>query len=86
VSRTFVLPDGRILAASIFDASGGDAPHLGPLWEPWITPGNPNQTSVGHPLNSTIADLVGCRVAHEEWPEWINELAAEIERVFGVSL
>jgi hypothetical protein len=84
VSRTFNLPDGRIVAASVFDLSGGDSPHLGPVWELSITPGEPTERCVGHPLNSALADLLGYRVAHGEWPDWIDELAAQIERAFGV--
>jgi hypothetical protein len=83
--RPFTLPDGRTLTASVLDASGGDAPELGPLWELSFAGGSAADTSVGHPLNSTLADLLGYRVAHEEWPKWIDELAAEIQRAFGVS-
>jgi hypothetical protein len=35
---------------------------------------------VGEPLQSTLADLLGYSVAHDEWPSWIDDLAAEIER------
>jgi hypothetical protein len=35
--------------------------------------------AVGHPLNSTLAELLGWNVAHEEWPEWINQLAEQID-------
>jgi hypothetical protein len=85
MSKTFVLPDGRILAVSMFDESGGESPHLGPVWEMWITPGSPREAYVGHPTNSALAELLAYRIAHEEWPGWIDDLATEIERAFGVS-
>jgi hypothetical protein len=78
MARTYVLPDERILSASVLDVSGGETPSLGPLWELWLTPGAQEEVSVGHPLNSTLADLLGYDVAHEEWPAWIDELADRI--------
>lgn len=38
---------------------------------------------VGHPLNSTLADLLGYRVGFEDWPGCIDEFAQRIERNFG---
>ena len=35
---------------------------------------------VGEPLQSALAELLGYSVASDEWPEWIDDLAAEIER------
>jgi hypothetical protein len=34
---------------------------------------------IGWPLASTLADLLGYNVAHEDWPPWIDDLAREIE-------
>ena len=76
--RRYPLPDGRTLLAGITDESGGDAPELGPLWELQIE-GEDEAVSVGHPLNSTLAELLGWNVAHEEWPPWIDQLAHTIE-------
>ncbi len=63
------LPDGRTLVA-----------------EPWpdgdwylAIEGEPYAEIVGRPLNSTLPDLLGYNVAHEEWPAWIDDLAQEIE-------
>jgi hypothetical protein len=80
VSRTFVLPDDRILAVALFDSR-----RFGPMWELSITPGTSNETCAGKQLPSSLADLLGYRVAHEQWPSWIDDLASEIERAFGVS-
>lgn len=79
VFRPYELPDGRVVQAGIVDESGGDAPELGPLWELAIQGDSDADVSVGHPLNSTLAELLGWNVAHEEWPAWIDELAAQIE-------
>ena len=35
---------------------------------------------IGKPLQTTLAKLLGYSVAHDEWPGWIDDLAAEIER------
>jgi hypothetical protein len=76
--RSYPLPDGRVLLAGVFDESGGDSPELGPLWELQIA-GEDGAVGIGHPLNSTLADLLGWNVAHEEWPEWVDRLARKIE-------
>jgi hypothetical protein len=76
--RRYPLPDGGFVWAGIYDERGGDAPELGPLWEVKLD-GSESGAGVGHPLNSTLADLLGWKVAHEEWPTWIDELAAAIE-------
>jgi hypothetical protein len=75
--RPFPLPDGRVLLAGIADESGGDSPELGPLWELQIE--GREEAVVGHPLNSTLADLLGWNVAHDEWPKWVDQLAQRIE-------
>jgi hypothetical protein len=38
---------------------------------------------VGTPLTSTLAELLGYQVAHQEWPRWIDDLASEVEAAFG---
>ena len=76
--RSYPLPDGRVLLAGIVDESGGDRPELGPLWELQIE-GQDGAVQIGHPLSSTLADLLGWSVAHEEWPEWVDQLAHKIE-------
>lgn len=64
----------------IADQSGGDVPELGPLWEAKLEGAESGRgVAVGHPLDSTLADLLGWNVAQEEWPVWIDELAAAIE-------
>ena len=69
----YQLPDGRTLIARILDtAQGGD--DLSQLWEITID----GETLIGHPLNSALAELLGWNIAHEDWPEWINEIAARI--------
>jgi len=32
----------------------------------------------GSPLNSTLAELLGYKVADEQWPSWIDEMAEAI--------
>jgi len=76
--RRYTLPDGRVLLAGIADESGGDSPELGPLWELEIE-GQEGAVIVGHPLNTTLAELLGWNVAHEEWPRWVDQLAQRIE-------
>ena len=72
------LPDGRTLIVNRLttDSEGRIS------WECWIE-GDPTTVIVGWPLDSTLADLLGYDVAHEDWPEWINTLAAEIEATSG---
>jgi hypothetical protein len=63
------LPDGRTLAAE---------PWPDQYWHLRIE-GEPGAEIVGWPLNSTLAELLGYDVAHEEWPIWIDDLAREID-------
>jgi hypothetical protein len=63
------LPDGRTLAAEAWPDGS---------WNLSIE-GEPAAEIVGWPLNSTLAELLGYAVAHEEWPAWIDDLAREIE-------
>ena len=37
----------------------------------------------GFPLESTLAELLGYRVAHEEWPTWVTRLAEELTAEAG---
>ena len=76
--RPYKLPDGAELWAGVVDESGGDVPELGPIWEVHL-PGVELEEAAGHPLNSLLADVLGWNVAHEEWPSWIDDLAAAIE-------
>ena len=69
----YPLPDGRQLNARVVEAGTKQDP-LGPLWELSIG----DQTLVGRPLNSALAELLGWKVAHEDWPLWVDELAAQI--------
>jgi hypothetical protein len=66
---TFALPDGRTLTAEPFDDR---------MWSLRIE-GEPHAEIVGWPLNATLAELLGYRIAHEEWPPWIDDLAQEID-------
>ena len=34
-------------------------------------------------LNSTLAQLLGYEVAHDEWPKWIDDLASQIDDALG---
>jgi hypothetical protein len=45
--------------------------------------GNPSAEIIGSPLDSTLAELLGYSVAHEEWPDWIDVLARDIESSLG---
>ncbi|MCD6020880.1 MAG: hypothetical protein K0R20_590 [Actinomycetia bacterium] len=72
IVTTFSLPDGRTLAAE---------PMSDGYWNLRIE-GEPHADIVGQPLNSTLADLVGYNVAHEEWPAWVDDLAREIQAEF----
>ena len=78
MGRPYRMPDGRVVIASVADASGGDAPELGPEWELQVQ-GSDHLVIVGHPLRSTLAELLGYDPAHDEWPEWVDEVAARIE-------
>jgi hypothetical protein len=68
------LPDGRSL--EVERTRDDDYWHL-------RIQGDPSAELVGTPLNSSLAELLGYRVAHERWPEWIDTLAAEIEATLG---
>ena len=68
---TYPLPDGRTLIAEPHGTEGD--------WHLLIE-GERDAEVVGQPLNSSLADLLGHHVAHEEWPSWIDDLAAEVER------
>ena len=70
----YALPDGRTLIAERNETEDG--------WHLLIE-GEPNMELIGSPLNSSLAELLGYRVAHEEWPSWIDELAAKIEAALG---
>jgi hypothetical protein len=76
--RPYKLPDGAVVWAGVLDESGGESPELGPLWEVKVEGAHPEEAA-GHPLNSLLADVLGWHVAHEDWPAWIDELAAAIE-------
>jgi hypothetical protein len=52
-----------------------ETPQLDPVWELDLD-GEPTNE---HPLNSTLADLLGGDIAQDEWPAWVDELAARIE-------
>ena len=73
-----MLPDGRVLLANTVEAPENNNPDLGPLWELQIE-GAGGEVLVGHPLNSTLAELLGFGVAHELWPGWVDRLARRIE-------
>jgi hypothetical protein len=66
----YTLPDGRALTANLQPDN---------YWQLSID-GTPRAEIVGWPLPSTLAELLGYAVAHEQWPSWIDELAVEIER------
>lgn len=72
ILTTFSLPDGRTLAAE---------PMPDGYWYLRID-GEPHSEMAGWPLNSTLAELVGYNIAHEDWPSWIDDLAREIQAEF----
>jgi hypothetical protein len=67
----YALPDGRSM--EIERIPDRDYWHL-------RIQGEPNAEIVGTPLGSTLAELLGYEIAHEQWPGWIDELACEVER------
>jgi hypothetical protein len=81
-ARRYQLPDGRWIQVSSASAPP-ESTHLGPLWEISVEGGGDEETGVGHPLSSSLADVLGYRVGFEDWPGWIDELAQRIERDFG---
>jgi hypothetical protein len=66
---THPLADGRTLIAE--PMPNGD-------WHLRIE-GEPGAEIIGWPLNSTLADLLGYAVAHEDWPTWVDDLARQID-------
>jgi hypothetical protein len=72
------LPDGRVLVASPLP----EEPDGRVFWECWIE-GDASAVRLGCPLESTLADLVGYDVAHDELPDWIGLMAREIEAASG---
>jgi hypothetical protein len=67
----YVLPDGRALLVERL--ANDEHWHLQLEDEP--------QTEiVGVPLQSALAELLGYEVAHQSWPSWVDDCAAEIER------
>ena len=67
------LPDGQVLVVEPTDFDAGRT-----HWHCRLE-GKPDAEIVGWPLNSTLAELLGYEVAREGWPQWIDQLAAEIE-------
>jgi hypothetical protein len=63
------LPDGRIVLVERLDER----------WHLQLADGTQPEI-VGTPLQSTLAELLGYEVAHEPWPDWVDDAAAEIER------
>jgi hypothetical protein len=63
------LPNGQILL--VHGRTDGGHWHL-------QLEGVEGAETVGFPLNSTLADLLGYRVAHEDWPGWIDRVADEL--------
>jgi hypothetical protein len=81
-ARRYQLPDGRWIRVSSFSAPPETA-HLGPFWEISVEGESDEEKGVGHPLSSSLADVLGYRVGVEDWPAWIDELAQTIERDFA---
>jgi len=77
-SARYQLPDDRTLIARVLETKAGND-DLGSLWELKVN----GETLIGHPLNSALAELLVWNVAHEEWPGWIDELAARISEDVG---
>lgn len=69
------LPDGRFLIVEPHDTKP-----QGGYWS-CVVSGEEGLPIVGTPLNSTIAETLGYDVAHEQWPAWIDDLAAQIEEL-----
>jgi hypothetical protein len=65
----YTLPDRRVVLVERLD----DGWHLQLADEP-------QAEIVGTPLQSALAELLGYAVAHESWPGWLDDAAADIER------
>ena len=70
------LPDGRVLRATF------DDPHwvceLEGAGETVVSGGES-----GHLSGAMLADLLGYDVDNEQWPDWIDSVAAGLERDMG---
>jgi len=67
---SYQLPDGRLL---LVERTADDA-----HWHLQLPA--TSEKIVGEPLRSALAALLGYSVAHEDWPPWLDNFAAEIER------
>ena len=76
---TWTLSDGRVLHVALQGLGGpGEGKGYRRGWWECYIPESDSQV-LGSPLPSTLAALLGYDVAHDEWPEWIDQLAEEIE-------
>jgi hypothetical protein len=67
---SYRLPDGRLLLVERTDEDAH--------WHLQLPA--TSEEIVGEPLQSTLAALLGFPVAHDDWPSWLGDFAAEIER------
>jgi hypothetical protein len=68
----YVLPDGRTV---LVERLANDL-----HWHLQLE-GEPTTELVGAPLQSALAELLGYAVARQSWPSWLDDCAAEIERL-----
>jgi hypothetical protein len=66
------LPDGR--AVLVERSPDGDSWYL-------QLEDEPEREIVGWPRAGALAELLGHAVTHESWPAWVDDCAAEIERL-----
>jgi hypothetical protein len=82
------LPDGRVIAINLIGLEGPDRGQFRGQWEVWFEddPDLPDTENVGlgSPLAGCIAILLGYDIAHEDRPDWMERLAADVEREAGL--
>jgi hypothetical protein len=77
---TWTLPDGRVLHVALQGLGGpGEGRDQRRGWCECHIPETPKAYVYGSPLPSSLAALLGYEVGLEEWPDWIDQLAEEIE-------
>jgi hypothetical protein len=82
------LADGRAIAINLIGLEGPDRGEFRGQWEVWFEddPDFPDTENVGlgSPLAGCLAILLGYDIAHDEYPDWIETLALEVEREAGL--
>ena len=83
-----ILPDGRVVAINLIGLEGPDRGEFRGQWEVWFDddPDLPDTENValGSPLAGCVMILLGYDIAHDDQPDWLEKLAADVEREAGV--